>query len=1059
VLLAHYNLLLTVFCSRVISDSHYQQSSNFHQQSNNPFLRQPTSQSSNELLYSTGNGSSRPGTHDHSASFSRNRSVQESSSSEFLPSVNFDDFHTSITGLNDMSLAAAANASSTSVNSMGSMGRSQQQLPLQHQQPQPGTNIGRSGSLVRRYSNARKPVNSQHQPHNSRDMNNMPPPNAPGNRGRRQSTLSSSLAQASAGPNRQPRKSIGPGFMAQSTSALRSSSRDARVPPTQSQPMLIRSNSINRSQQPGSLIPNGIQGPNGTAARNGRIKSLQPPPRGQSHGNLLFAGSNVQPEGPQSSPRPRTSGRNTPPSSGGSRRLSTVYVGGLGARTISPTDARRLRRLSQVPKQPEVPQMPPVSQPELVIARQHTQSPVALVAPKSITPSSSTRNTPDFTRKAVNSVQSVSSNSSFNSMRPSANSGPRNSQILAASRLPTAKPRNVHSSTGFVEEEVPPVPAIPKAYESPKDNPLDPASYFSRKQIEHDDSNQRPPPQPTNAPPPPPPVDDPRYENAPNPRHRRGLTVGSGSEPEKQNAMSPNLNKKNLQPLRLPPLNLLPLSGPTTNRIASLPAPSGEVDTREASTPPPRRNATKTPSTPMTASKAQFYHRASEDDLSGFRSSSSHHPVRPNGLNMHDPQFGLSAPIPVPGTRNNASPFASNSLPKLGDFGSFSATPNAVTPVESTFQSTPFLLPQEQNDYNLPSPKTTGPASNLPQNSTRTSTSDEPPPTPASTSSLRRKLSLTWKRSSSKASQRAQAAAVQAEKDEAKAKQNEMPPPKMPASATWTARTSSDAGSIRGSFDTKVRKPSGSMPAGQEIRMAPQHAHQPSDPASVKSEPSNPPAYADQRRPVPRSASNSILTPVQRILGSKGPMNTLRSRNLDTNLDKDDLAADKVMEKLASKRRDFETAAKEVDDLRRRAHPKDRVSPTQAIQMVNLNIFERGEIVDFKEVFFCGTRNAKKIVGNADQSTTNFGYDDERGDYNIIFGDHLCYRYEVVDMLGKGSFGQVVRCIDHKTGGLVAIKIIRNKKRFHQQALVEVNILQKLREWVSDFPMLLSNNY
>jgi dual specificity tyrosine-phosphorylation-regulated kinase 2/3/4 len=63
-------------------------------------------------------------------------------------------------------------------------------------------------------------------------------------------------------------------------------------------------------------------------------------------------------------------------------------------------------------------------------------------------------------------------------------------------------------------------------------------------------------------------------------------------------------------------------------------------------------------------------------------------------------------------------------------------------------------------------------------------------------------------------------------------------------------------------------------------------------------------------------------------------------------------------------------------------------------------------------------------------------------------GDHLAYRYEVVDMLGKGSFGQVVRCIDHKTGGLVAIKIIRNKKRFHQQALVEVNILQKLREWV-----------
>jgi dual specificity tyrosine-phosphorylation-regulated kinase 2/3/4 len=87
-------------------------------------------------------------------------------------------------------------------------------------------------------------------------------------------------------------------------------------------------------------------------------------------------------------------------------------------------------------------------------------------------------------------------------------------------------------------------------------------------------------------------------------------------------------------------------------------------------------------------------------------------------------------------------------------------------------------------------------------------------------------------------------------------------------------------------------------------------------------------------------------------------------------------------------------------------------------------------------------------VGDLGASATNFGYDDERGDYNIVEGDHLAYRYEVVDLLGKGSFGQVVRCVDHKTGILVAVKIIRNKKRFHQQALVEVNILKKLREWV-----------
>ena len=42
----------------------------------------------------------------------------------------------------------------------------------------------------------------------------------------------------------------------------------------------------------------------------------------------------------------------------------------------------------------------------------------------------------------------------------------------------------------------------------------------------------------------------------------------------------------------------------------------------------------------------------------------------------------------------------------------------------------------------------------------------------------------------------------------------------------------------------------------------------------------------------------------------------------------------------------------------------------------------------------------------------------------------LRYRFEVLDFLGKGSFGQALKCVDHKTGEIVAIKIIRNKKKF-----------------------------
>lgn len=109
--------------------------------------------------------------------------------------------------------------------------------------------------------------------------------------------------------------------------------------------------------------------------------------------------------------------------------------------------------------------------------------------------------------------------------------------------------------------------------------------------------------------------------------------------------------------------------------------------------------------------------------------------------------------------------------------------------------------------------------------------------------------------------------------------------------------------------------------------------------------------------------------------------------------------------------------------------------------------FERKEILDFPSVYFVSNKENKKLA-TRDVSTNNYGYDDDRGDYLVINNDHLAYRYEIIDTLGKGSFGQVLHCRDHCTGESVAIKIIRNKKRFHHQALVEIKILENLRKWV-----------
>ena len=76
----------------------------------------------------------------------------------------------------------------------------------------------------------------------------------------------------------------------------------------------------------------------------------------------------------------------------------------------------------------------------------------------------------------------------------------------------------------------------------------------------------------------------------------------------------------------------------------------------------------------------------------------------------------------------------------------------------------------------------------------------------------------------------------------------------------------------------------------------------------------------------------------------------------------------------------------------------------------------------------------------------NNGFDDERGDYRLQVGDHICYRYEIQDRLGSGSFGQAVKCFDHKLRQTCALKVIRNKKKFQYQASIELKILKLLNE-------------
>jgi dual specificity tyrosine-phosphorylation-regulated kinase 2/3/4 len=108
-----------------------------------------------------------------------------------------------------------------------------------------------------------------------------------------------------------------------------------------------------------------------------------------------------------------------------------------------------------------------------------------------------------------------------------------------------------------------------------------------------------------------------------------------------------------------------------------------------------------------------------------------------------------------------------------------------------------------------------------------------------------------------------------------------------------------------------------------------------------------------------------------------------------------------------------------------------------------LTAYERSEILGYPQVYFVG-ENARKLESNA--AAPNNGYDDDKSDYRVVVDDHIGYRYQVLNELGRGSFGQVSKALDHKTKTFVALKIIKNKKKFHDQAAIEANILKHLRD-------------
>ncbi len=107
------------------------------------------------------------------------------------------------------------------------------------------------------------------------------------------------------------------------------------------------------------------------------------------------------------------------------------------------------------------------------------------------------------------------------------------------------------------------------------------------------------------------------------------------------------------------------------------------------------------------------------------------------------------------------------------------------------------------------------------------------------------------------------------------------------------------------------------------------------------------------------------------------------------------------------------------------------------------------------------TNNTTTIAKSKKSSTTttttttattqqkNTSSSTSEGDYSLVQHEVLysmTSAYEVLEFLGRGTFGQVVKCWKKGTNDIVAIKILKNHPSYARQGQIEVSILSRLSQ-------------
>lgn len=98
-------------------------------------------------------------------------------------------------------------------------------------------------------------------------------------------------------------------------------------------------------------------------------------------------------------------------------------------------------------------------------------------------------------------------------------------------------------------------------------------------------------------------------------------------------------------------------------------------------------------------------------------------------------------------------------------------------------------------------------------------------------------------------------------------------------------------------------------------------------------------------------------------------------------------------------------------------------------------------------------------LGNSLRNNLELGVFDNNKYYLTCINDHVFYRYKVLEELGKGCYGKVLRCFDYKYSTPCALKIIKSDKKYNYSYNRELSILLYLKKMYNEKKRSKGNYY